>query len=53
MFLWVSILLSYLGDAESDEDFKSILSEVPDTVSGLYQKGFERLEHDLSKKEKS
>ena len=52
MFLWVSTVLKYLQRADSDEDFEMILSEIPDTMSGLYQEGLVRLERDLNKKEK-
>ena len=52
MFLWVSTVLKYLRDTDSDDDFESMLSEVPDTMNGLYQEGLKRLERDISEKEK-
>jgi hypothetical protein len=38
VLLWVLIVLPYLENAYSDEDFKDILLEAPDSLSGLYQK---------------
>jgi len=53
MFLWVSSVLKYLQiHADSDEDFKRILSEVPNTITGLYRESLKRLEHSLTEKQK-
>jgi len=52
MFLWVSTVLKYLHDVDSDEDFESLLFEVPETMVGLYQAALRRLERDLTNNEK-
>ena len=52
LFLWVSTVLSYLHDVDSDEDFESVLFEVPDTMAGIYQATLKRLERELNNNEK-
>lgn len=52
MFLWVSTVLKYLKDVDSDDEFNTLLFEVPDTVNGLYRKCLERIHRDISRKEK-
>jgi tetratricopeptide (TPR) repeat protein len=52
MFLWVTMLLKYLERMDSTEDFRSILEEVPDSLSGLYREVLSKLNNDLVERER-
>ena len=43
MFIWVKIMLEYLRDAYDFKKFQQLLSDVPDTITQLYQDGLNRL----------
>ena len=43
MFIWVKVMLEYLRDAYDFKKFQQLLSDVPDTITKLYQGGLLRL----------